>query len=163
MSIQIHEGDVLRYDSERPDRHCREGVAVVVKYGDRLAAKDTYWNAGGRVDSMCDHILTDTELETAEFRFNLFNDVNEVLQFSDHATTTEWEKYAPEDRFMLTSQHGHCRSYYVKIGAVPSLDTQIENARRAVESAEQKLRSAQSWLEGRRIELVELEAQRQPV
>ncbi|MFS0885309.1 hypothetical protein [Aeromicrobium sp. 179-A 4D2 NHS] len=151
----MHEGDIFIYGPEQ--RHCREGMAVVVKYGDRLVAKDTYWNAGGRVDSMCDHILTDVELETAEFAFNMFNDVNEIMAYQPKR---EWEKYAPNDRFRVTSQHGLRVHYFTKIGAVPSIDTQIENARAAVEKAEAQVRSAQWSLENRRRELAEFEAQR---
>lgn len=166
MSITtLNEGDVFTY-VPTDGHHCREALAIVQKPwedADRLVVRDTYWSFGGSIDSMVDHLLTEAEEETAEFYFNV-NDVTRILpNADDRLAKVEWEKYAREDRFLLTSQHRLRKAFFVKKGAVPSLEMQIENAKRAVDEAEAKVRSAEFWLENRRRELAELESQRQTV
>jgi len=139
----FHEGDVLRY---RPDRdvepmHCREGLAIVADG----RAFDTYWGFGGGRR----HVLTAPELANARLCFNL-RDFREVSE-------EEWLTHAPDDRGLVTAQHGWQSSYYVRVGAEPDLVTQIENARQAVVEAESAVRSAESTLEWRRKQLAELE------
>jgi len=142
--VRYEPGDVLDYISEREFNHCRECCAVVVDDG---RAVDTFWgfpNMHG--DS---HVLTDRELATAGRRFRL-GDYREVRHES------EWLTFAPTDRQVVTSQQGLQARYYVRAGAEPSLATQIDNARAAVERAESDVRCAESTLRWRQTELARL-------
>ena len=127
-------GDVVRYDSELPDRWCREETAIVEDRNTRLIFVDTYW--GSMFDS---HILTLSEIDTAEVMFNLSN-------FREVARYAPWLDYHPDDRAAITSQHGLQRRRFVRIGAEPDQDTCIENAREAVRDAENKVNAATSDL-----------------
>lgn len=121
--------DVLRYD--RTQHHCREGMAVVEMSAGKLAAFDTFWMSDR-------HRLTDGELATATVEWNLSEGWQEVDRYFP------WSDYAPEDRREITGQHGLQRTRYVRIGAKPSLDTQISNAREALDDAKRELDSAVS-------------------
>lgn len=134
-------GDVLDYTPR--DRWCYEGIAVVQENGRAL---DTYWciNANG---------LRPDELATARLRFRL-------ADYREIGSEDEWKTYAPADRQSISSQHGLQWTYYVRVGAEPDLETQIANARNAVERAESELRAAEWRLTCRRDELAELEGAR---
>ena len=146
--------DVVRYTSERRDRWCREGTAIAC--GDDAILVDTFWGGYGS-DS---HVLTPDERATAEVLFNIA-DYDELDRYN-HGSEGTWRKYAPGDRTVITSQHGLQRRWFVRKGAQPNLPTQIQNAREAVAQAEEKLSSAQWWLDSARRELAELEATAQP-
>lgn len=143
MSYQT--GGVYHYTSDRKDRWCREEVAIVDASG---VLMDTYWRHGSD-----DHRLTDSELATAEFVFNL-SDYDEL----SHHEACKWHDYNPADRQVVTSQHGLSRRYFIRKGSAPDLSIKIQNARDAVADAEQKVSDAESRLEWRRRELAELEA-----
>ena len=143
-------GDVLSYTPLRAfePRHCREGMALVDEHG---RAFDTFWG----IDLGDRHCLTAAELATATVVFNVGD--FEMLDKYSHSSRGRWETYNPLDRAVITSQHGLQAVYYVRKGAQPDLETQIENARERVEDAERQVRSAQSGLEWRRRELAALE------
>lgn len=126
MSYKPKAKDVIRYGNSS---HCKDGVAFVRYDNSRKEHYfiDTYWYSG--TDS-----LTYVDLDSAELLFNL-NDVRQVKEW-------EYEKYAKADRFMLNSEHGYRKQYFVKKTAKESLSQQLENAqikeqeaRRAIDSA----------------------------
>lgn len=125
-------GDVLRYQPD--ERHCREGMAII---NDSGRALDTFWWYSGD-----EHLLTSNELATAELEFNL-NDYNQADGSTRHIQKGKWEKYAPSDRGLITSQHGLQPHYYVRKGAVEDWATQINNARQKVDDAVAMAKSAQ--------------------
>lgn len=141
-------GDVIRYV---PDGgwHARQGTAIVNEHG---KAVDTFWGDGSG------HVLREKELAGAEVVFNL----GDYRKLGEHfeRRQDEWLKYAPEDRQRIGSQSQYQSTYYVRVGAEPSLDTQIENARVAVQDAESAVRSAQQTVEWRKEDLAKLEAER---
>lgn len=137
-------GTVVRYQSERADRWCREGMAIA---DDRGVLRDTYWDSGNN------HVLTDSEAATAEILFVLA-EYRELPQ----AERLSWDDYHSDDRRWITSQHGLVVRLFVRIGAEPDLGTRIENARGAVREAEKGVDSAKRTLEWRRQELAKLEA-----
>lgn len=143
-------GDVVTYVSERPDRWCRENMAVaaVDSFG-VLRLWDTYWSMTDR--SMDAHVLTKDEADSVRPLFNL-------ADYETVTTTWEWERYAPADRQVVTSQHGLTRVLYVRKGAVPDLATQLGNARDRLSAAEAQLASAQHKVEFARRDLADLEA-----
>lgn len=144
-------GDVVRYEPlERPSRHCREGMAIAEARLDGVVLFDTYWRTSGDR-----HLLTYDELGTSEVVFNL-DDYDELDQ-SRHGAADTWRKYSPDDRQVITSQHGLVRRFFIREGAQPGLTTQIENAREAVVEAERKLSSAQFSLDCARRDLARLE------
>lgn len=150
--MAFREGDVLSYDSERPNRWCREGTAVAFARESSIVLVDTFWDFGGSES----HVLTEAEMATARPRFNL-NDYDELDRFKSESRAT-WMKYAPADREVITSQHGlTCRWFTLK-GASEDLGTQIENARAEVDEAWRKVRSAISSLKSARQRLAELES-----
>jgi len=147
----MRDGDVVRYMSERPDRWCREGLAVTKKIGGQTRLVDTYWEM---YDPWVSHVLTDDEMATAEHLFNV----------SDYRALTgseerRWKEYRPEDRQEITSQHGLVRTLYVRIGSEPDVATKVQNARDDVAEAEEAVRSAESRLDGARRWLAHLEAE----
>lgn len=150
-AMQFRPGDVLAYVSI--ESHCREGTAYVQDSG---AAIDTYWRPSGGGDS---HRLTESELATASVSFNV-NDYDLLERYVSSSRKT-WETYRPEDRAQITSQHGLQASLFVRRGAEPHLDTQIENAEAAVLAAEREANSAAYVLERRRDELATLKADRE--
>lgn len=141
----LQEGAVVRYQPD-PSRHsptwCREGTAVI---NDQGAAFDTYWGSGS--DS---HRLTSDELATAEVLF-LLEDFDELDRHA-HGTKDKWETYHPDDRRLITSQHGLQRRYFIRKGADPSLTTQIDNARRRLDEAHEELASAARRVEWAAVE-----------
>ena len=144
------QGDVIRYTSERRDRHCREGMAIArVRADGSVFFADTFWGYGGD-----DHVLTEAELLTAELRFNTA-DYDELPLRSGYT----WESYAPSDRAVITQQHGLQRRLFVRKGATEDLPTKVENAKQALALAEDEVRSAQWRVEDRQRDLAKLEAE----
>lgn len=138
-------GTVVRYDSERRDGHCREGMAIA---DDRGVVYDTFWEGGTE-----SHVLTESELATAQPLFHL-QDYREL----SHTERYTWRDYHPDDRQTITAQHGLRVRYFVRLAAGPHLGTRIQNAREAVREAEAQVESAQSALAWRREELARLES-----
>jgi hypothetical protein len=152
-SEEVTVGTVVEYDPD-PSRHaprwCREGTAIAVRSLDRpLIFLDTYWGGGGD-----QHVLQGNELATIRPLFHL-DDYDELAW--SHGVRDKWLTYAPEDRQRITSQHGLQSRYFIKKGARPSLVTQIENARKRLEEAEQDARSAANAVTWRQQELADLE------
>lgn len=141
-------GDVLDYIPS-DGHHCREGTALV---NERGVAVDTFWDSGSGA-----HVLNDTELATAGLRFRLadYHEIGKSHWDRGHKET--WLTYAPADRQIITAQHGLQSTLYVRNGAEPDLDTQIANAREAVQEAESAVGSAQARLGWRREDLAKLE------
>lgn len=152
IATDLRPGDVLRYRplGEFEPHWCREGLALV---DDNGHAFDTYWGTYGD-----HHRLTEAELASADLVFNV-NDYDELDQYSRGSRLT-WETYHPDDRARITQQHGHQERLFIRLGAEPSLETQIENARAEVEQAETDLASSERRLQWRREDLAKLEAQR---
>jgi hypothetical protein len=149
VSPAFQVGDVLRYNSERENRWCREGQAIVrdvTPAGDPIAL-DTYWLGGGD-----QHRLTDSELSTATVKFNL-NDVRLVGPYDT------WADFNPGDRFRVSHQHGLQSTDYVRVGAEPDMATRIDNARTKVRDASDEVDSAKRRLEWARQELSRLQAE----
>lgn len=154
------EGDVLRYESERQDRHCREGVARVVRVRGELSVKDTYWGfCPGSID---DHTLTLGELTSAELLFNVYDfyAVESVMSGSRSRdlVRAEWLRYHPDERAQIPTQHGLRVLYLVKEGSSPDLTTEVENAEEAVRAAEAALSSAERTLASKKATLQELQS-----
>lgn len=146
-------GDVVRYDTGM-DRHCREGWAIAEARLDSVVLFDTFWGTPGDR-----HLLTYDELGTAEVVFNL-DDYDELDQYRRHKSAATWKTYRPEDRETVTSQHGLQVRWFVRKGAEPDLQTQIENACEAYVEAQSKLRSAEADVRYAWQVLAELEAKR---
>jgi len=142
---RLREGDVFTY---RPDeRHCREGMAIVSDRADGShILRDTFWGSG----SDC-HILTADEMGTVEPLFNLA-DFDELDRYARDSKSA-WEAYHPDNRRVITSQHGLQRRWFIRKGAEPDLSTQIQNAEGRVEDAEDEFNRAERWLQWRREEL----------
>jgi hypothetical protein len=144
-------GAVLRYIPLI--NHCREGIAFV---GDDGAARDTYWREHGDGES---HRLTESELEGAVQLFNV--DDYDRLDPDSAASREQWERFRPSDRGRITMQHGLHECLFLRKGASPDLDTQIENAERRIKAAAKEQRAAELALEARRGEHVALVAKRE--
>lgn len=133
-------GTVLRYTPV--NRWCREGIAVANDNGVPL---DTFWSSGE------DRIASGTDFEVL---FHL-DDYDELPRCSRGI----WLTYHPDDRQMITSQHGLQRRLFTRKGAVPDHATKVSNARDALEAAEAKARAAQRDVEHAREALAALEAE----
>ncbi|SII06995.1 Uncharacterised protein [Mycobacteroides abscessus subsp. abscessus] len=102
---------------------CREGIAIVqdrIQLNGRYLMLDTYW---GDTEPSA---LSDAEADTAELMFKLA-DYDELDRHS-HSSKANWEKYAPADRQLITSQHGLQKRWFIRKGATPDWHTQIGNA-----------------------------------
>lgn len=129
-------GDVVRYETlTMPSRHCREGQAIAEEWKGRIVLLDTFWGSSDR------HVLTDDEIDTAELVFNL-KGYDELDRYS-HESPAKWKRFKPVDRETVTSQHGLQIRWFVRKGATPDLQTQIENACEEYLNAQSKLRSAE--------------------
>lgn len=83
-------GDVIRYSPD--DRWCREGIAIVSQPSrGRLVVADTYWSGSGSGET---HILTASELSTAELMFRL-DEYDELKNEPRGAAENQWKKYLP--------------------------------------------------------------------
>lgn len=141
MSGEWRPGDVIRYSTlTRPNRWCREGIAIAEERRCRVVLLDTFWGGGSET-----HVLTDAEADTGEWLFNI-GDYDELDRYS-HGTPSTWEKYAPEDRRVITEQHGLRSRWFIRKGASEDWATQIANAERALEKKRSQLRSAELSLE----------------
>jgi hypothetical protein len=145
----LRAGDVGRYQPE--NTWCHEGLAVAEQRGEELVLLDTFWGASER---------TRVNPAVFEILFNV-NDYDELDRYS-HESSARWEKFAPEDRQRITSQHGLQSRWFIRKGAVEHLPTQVENARERLREAEAELRSAQRHVEWAQQELAALEAQAVP-
>jgi len=141
---------VYEYRPDNGEWHCREGMAVE----DDRGLRDTYWGSRGPDD----HRLTSTERANARLLFDT-DDYEELDQYNPN-TPTQWKKYAPEDRAVITSQRGLRNRWFIRTGAGPDRDTILENARADVASAEADLRRAESNLRWAQEQLTELENSR---
>lgn len=145
MTLTLREGDVYRYEPETS--WCREGMATVeVRRDGSTQLVDTYWRSTSDA-----HVLRDAELATAELLFNTadYRELDRYEQFED---------FRPEDRQVITSQHGLRVRRFVKQGTEKDLRTMITNAEEAVEEAQRELNSATFRLQMRRDELERLRA-----
>lgn len=140
-------GDVLRYTPLV--HHWREGMARVREDGRIL---DTYWRPGGDSES---HALTEQELASATVVFNVAE--FDALDRYSASSREQWEAYHPDDRALISSQHGLQEALFVRKGAHTHLGTQIENARTAVAKAEAELGTAIHTFVSRREHLSALE------
>lgn len=131
----LHHNDVISYVAEGT-KHCREEMALVsLVYSGKVVAKDTYWHL------LCSesHRLTEDELATATVIFN--RDDYIMLDRVDRNRRAIWETYRPQDREKMTAQHGLVADYFLKKGAVPDLEVQIENQRRRINTTQSTLAS----------------------
>lgn len=146
-------GDVLTYRPD-PSRHdpnwCREGMAIVNAEG---TAFDTYWASGSEA-----HRLQADELTTAEVIFNIGE--YEELDGNRHGIRRTWETYREDQRQVVTSQHRLQARFFVLKGAQPDLDTQVMNARAALEKAREELVSAGRAIEWCTADLTRLQVKR---
>lgn len=150
MSAPIYRaGTVVRYTPD-PSRHaprwCREGMAIA---DDQGVLFDTYWQSGGDA-----HRLMPVEVETAEFVFDVC-DFDELDRHS-RGSAAEWARYHPNDRQVITSQHGLQRRWFVRKGALPDLSTQIANAEDKVRATENEMRLTAQRLDWAREDLANL-------
>ncbi|OHU47406.1 hypothetical protein BKG82_27765 [Mycobacteroides chelonae] len=134
------------------EHHCREGLAVAKDCDSSVVLVDTFWQGG----SQDDHMLTEGEVSTAELIFNL-EDYDELERYVPSSKEL-WNKYAPIDRQVVTSQHGSQERLFIRKGATPDWDTQIETARQVVAERERQLESATRGLEWARHDLAEVSA-----
>lgn len=145
----FHPGDVVRYTPAQ--YHCREGIAIGHQRRGITVLLDTFWDCGGD-----QHCLTHEEATTARLLFRL-SDYDELDRYS-HGVASQWEKYAPADRQVITSQHGLRKRWFIRKGATENMATQIANARREVAKREGEVESAQRRLEWAREDLNRLRA-----
>lgn len=157
MEHPFRSGDVVRYDTlTRPNRWCREGMAVAERRNPySVVLMDTFWMSGAE-----SHLLTPEEIDTAELLFNV-GDYDELDRFSPSSEAT-WQKYARDDRKVITAQHGLQKRWFIRKGATESLPTQITSARELVAQRESELQSAQHRLDWAREDLDKLLAEPAP-
>lgn len=139
-------GDVVSYTPE--STWCHEGIAIVqdpVRHTGCYQMLDTYW---GTQPSE----ISDAEASTAELMFKLA-DYDELDRYSSHASQSTWDKYAPVDRQLITSQHGLQKRWFIRKGASPDWATQISNAQGVVSAHVDELESAQRRLQWARDDL----------
>jgi len=144
-------GDVVRYRADK--NWCREGMAIATQLPGMVALIDTFWYPSN--DPMIRHMLGEAEEATADLLFNVADGTFRELP---NGARYSWKDYRPEDRRVITAQHGLTRHLYVRVGSEPDLATRIQNARDDVAEAEEAVRSAESRLEGRRAWLADLES-----
>lgn len=144
MSEEFRVGDVIVYVSERENRWCREGQAIVRDVDGGVVAFDTFWFGGGD-----QHRLTEGELATASVEFNL-NEVRPVERGE------VWADYNPADRFRVTHQHGLQSTGYVRLDAEPDIETRIDNCRTKVDEAHEELQHAKRRYEWAKEELANM-------
>lgn len=139
---------VFQYTVEG-SRHAREGWAVEIAPGD---FRDTYWSSDR-------YKLNVREVETLVFQFDT-DDFEPITGNYGSGIPPIWTEYATEDRARIPSQHGLKPTWYLRKGASPDLDTQIEAQRDVLEREESNLRSVQARRDGAQEKLRELLAQR---
>lgn len=110
--------------------HCKDGIAVV-KWDNRNKThyyRDTYWYSGGSDSNVYPNA------EDVKLLFSL-KDVREVREW-------EYERYDQGERYVLNSEHGYRKSYYVKKSAKPSVKQQLDNAYKEQREAREAIDSA---------------------
>ncbi|MBN9214751.1 MAG: hypothetical protein J0J04_08045 [Microbacterium sp.] len=156
MATKIRPGDVVHYDPSQ--HHCREGVAVAINFGpaNGVVLVDTYWLSsvdkitGENIDWDA-HRLTAAEADTAVHQFTLTG-------LRPAASGEQTSVYEPEHVFVVPSQHGHVKKWFVHPDAARSNRVILERQRAAVAAAQQKVESAQFGLDCEIRELARLEA-----
>lgn len=156
-TFDFREGDVLSYTPDG-DRHCIEGTAIVWQgSGKSLVAEDTFWGGAQRnTDSMIGHMLSATELESAHTDFNL----NDVEPFDGRKA--DFQRYAPKDRFVIHSQHGHSVARFLSRGASEDNLTIVRDFLDQAMEARSKAESAVRYADFRAQELALVVTSRTP-
>lgn len=139
------EGDVYRYTPK--SWHCHEGMAV--EMGGVI--RDTYWGMHDR-----DPFLTKV-VKANDPSLDLIGNLSDYERLP---VGQALEEYAESDRLVITSQAGHQRLSFRRIGSLPDLETKILNARAHLGEARRALRNAQYGVEWALKDLERLEAQR---
>ena len=121
-------GEFYRFTPD--NHHCTEGIAAVEENG---TLNDTFWG------SAYDNPLSETERATLELYFDSadFDEIKHSL------AQQKFEKFHPDDRRRVTSQHGLQGRYFVRKGAKEDIATQIKNTEAWIEQATAELRSAE--------------------
>lgn len=139
-TLPFRDGDVVEYTPDNHERHCREGMAVVVQISDTRYLMDTFWGV-----SNDGHILKVSEVYTAELLFNV-NDYDELERYNRESQSI-WNNYAPKDRQRITSQHGLQTRWFIKKGASEDWKTKLGNAASAVEDCQNEIEAAHRRLD----------------
>lgn len=119
-------GDVLEYNEHPLDRRVRPKMAVVTADGVSP--------------------ISDAELNGAVLLFNRNDYVLVAGPSRSKAEPSLWLSFKPGDRQRLTIANGNAVAYYVKKGAQPDLDTQIENQQQVIGQARLKAAEARARL-----------------
>lgn len=143
-------GDVVSYTPART--WTREGTAVARELAGAVVLVDTFWGSALDGSTLDCHVVTDDKAATATVLFN----VADWRAWDDHRDGGPgacWSDFHPDDRQVITSQHGIQRVLFVRPGAVPDHATKVAKARAEVERCEQQVRSAHQALDWARQDL----------
>ena len=144
--IRMSTKDVYTYSPK--EYHCTEGLAIE---NDRGLLIDWFW--GGDVVSHRQYVDRDAE------------DLKLIANLNDYELTPRDGResncnYAPEDRLVITSQHGLQQTFYIRKGSIMDLATRIKNACERLEEAQSEMRSAQRRVEYAQEALNEIEKEK---
>lgn len=140
---QFKVGQFYRYSPKT--NWCHEGLAEVTKHG----ILDTYWGGSSETSP-----LNEAERASAVLLFDSA-DYDELDRYNS-GSKYRWEQHNPNERQKITEQHGCRTRWFIKKGAVPCIDTKIQNALDRLEEAEVELRSAKYRVESRTEEIARL-------
>lgn len=141
MGLKLKEGAFYEYEPD--SRHAREGYAVAKRYIDskELYLADTFWDITGRSSGL-GWRFSEKEMESAVFLF----DPTDETQWREATVNDVVDEYEPSDFHTITSQHGHYRSSWVRVGAEPSARVKLSKLNEEIAEAERKLQSAVAHL-----------------
>lgn len=123
---QLLAGDVLEYNTHPLDKRERPKMAVVTADGTSP--------------------ISEAELKGARLLFNRNGYTLVAGPSRSKSVPAFWLSCKPVDRQILTIANGNAVAYYVKKGAQPDLDTQIENQQQVISQARLKAAAAGAQL-----------------
>lgn len=132
------------YYSYTPDsRHAREGLAILRQYSDSPETyfADLFWDSSGRSSGL-GWRFSEKELASLEFLFDPEGDEWRLSTVNDPI-----EDYEPENVQYITSQHGHYKTVWLRVGSEPSNARKLYNLNGEISEAERQLQSAISRLQ----------------
>ena len=137
--FHYHPKETQGWDSRM---HCFEGLLRLVRVGDKLQFRDTFWGISGSNESRC---FTIEEARTLG-KLTFYCNINDIEKIGFH----ECRYYKKEDVFCLHKQsacYESCRYYYKRKGATRDKDTMLQAIANEIEEETRNLKRATNRME----------------
>lgn len=143
--VEIKLGDVYRFSYNAKYEieifmpyHCFDGILFVKQKSDgSLYLEDTYWGSGS------DNRIFTLEKALEQGTLTFICNINDIELCYEH----DYKYYDSSDLFNLSHQHGCCKRFFKRKGAVRSSKIMEENLKKQIEERKHDIKSAEYDIE----------------